>query len=56
MPFKSKSQQRFMFAAAGRGEIPKKTVMEFAHATKNIKNLPEQKSSRDKAYKKAMSK
>jgi hypothetical protein len=41
MPFKSKDQQKFMFAAAERGEIPKKTVMEFAHATKNIKKLPE---------------
>lgn len=50
MPFTSKSQQRYMFAAASRGEIPKKTVMEFAHATPSIKELPETVHS--KAYEK----
>lgn len=34
MPFKSTQQQRYMFAAAARKEIPKDTVMEWAHATK----------------------
>lgn len=56
MPFKSRAQQRFMFAAAERGEIPKKTVMEFARATKSIKNLPEYTASDKKAYEKARKK
>lgn len=41
MPFKSKSQQRFMFAAEERGDVPKGTAMEWAHKTPNIKKLPE---------------
>jgi len=41
MPFKSKSQQRWMFAAESRGEVPKGTAQEWAHATKSIKALPE---------------
>lgn len=41
MPFKSKSQQRKMFAMEGRGELKKGVAEEFAHATKNIKGLPE---------------
>lgn len=41
MPFKSKAQQRFMFAAESRGEVPKGTAKEWAHKTKSIKALPE---------------
>lgn len=45
MPFKSKSQQRFMHAAASRGDIDPKTVHEFDEATKHKKGgfgkLPE---------------
>lgn len=41
MPFKSKAQQRFFFAAESRGEFPKGTALEWAHATKDIKKLPE---------------
>ena len=41
MPFKSKSQQRFMFAAEERGDVPKGTAEEWAHKTKDIKALPE---------------
>ena len=39
-----------MFAAAERGDIPKKVVKEFAHATPSIKRLP------DKAQKEALHK
>ena len=45
MPFKSEAQRKYMFAAAGRGEIPKSTVKEFARATKEQgKKLPERVS------------
>lgn len=40
MPFKSKAQQRFMFAAEARGEILKGTAKKWAEHTKDIKNLP----------------
>lgn len=40
MPFKSKSQQRLMFAKEARGELPKGTAKKWAHETKNIKRLP----------------
>lgn len=43
MPFKSKAQQRFMFAAEDRGEIPKGTAKDWAEHTPNIKKLPERK-------------
>lgn len=41
MPFKSKAQQRFMFAAENRGQLPKGTAERWARETPNIKNLPE---------------
>ena len=41
MPFKSKAQQRKFGARLSRGEISKKKFDEWAHATKNIKKLPE---------------
>jgi hypothetical protein len=45
MPFKSKSQQRYMHAAASRGDIPQRTVAEFDKATQKKKGgfsgLPE---------------
>jgi len=43
MPFKSKAQQRFMFAAESRGDVPKGTAERWAHETKSIKKLPERK-------------
>ena len=46
MPFKSKAQQRFMFAAEGRGDVPEGTARRFAHETKDIKRLPERKGKR----------
>jgi len=41
MPFKSKSQQRWMFAAESRGELPEGTAKKWADHTPNIKKLPE---------------
>lgn len=41
MPFKSKAQQRFMFAAESKGELPKGTAKRWAHHTPDIKALPE---------------
>ena len=45
MPFKSKAQQRFMFAAEKRGDVPKGTAGEWARASGKkpggIKALPE---------------
>jgi len=41
MPYKSKAQARFMFAAEARGELEPGTARRWAHHTKNIKRLPE---------------
>lgn len=43
MPFKSKSQQRFMFAAESRGDLPKGTAKRWAEHTPDIGKLPEKK-------------
>lgn len=43
MPFESKAQQRFMFAAESRGELPKGTAKRWAKHTPDIKALPEKK-------------
>ena len=51
MPFQSKAQQRYMFAAEGRGELPKGTARRWAHETKNIKRLPNRKKCRKVAKK-----
>lgn len=40
MPFKSRAQQRFMFSAEARGELPKGTAKRWAHHTPDIKKLP----------------
>ena len=53
MPFKSKAQQRFMFAAEDRGEVPRGTAKRWAEETPNIKKLPEKvKKKRSKVEKK----
>jgi len=44
-PFKSKAQQRWMFAAQSRGEVPKGTAERWARHTKDIKSLPEKKAA-----------
>jgi hypothetical protein len=46
VPFKSKAQQRFMFAAEDRGEIPKGTAERWADHTPDIKGLPEKKKKK----------
>ena len=46
MPFKSKAQARWMFAAEKRGEVKKGTAKRWAHHTKNMKRLPERKKRR----------
>ena len=48
MPFKSKAQQKFMFAAEARGDIPKGTAERWAHETPNIKSLPARKKKPSK--------
>lgn len=42
MPFKSKKQQRWMFAAEARGELPPGTAQRWAEETPDLKDLPEQ--------------
>jgi len=49
MPFKSKAQQRFMFAAEDRGEVSKGTARRWAKHTKNIEDLPEKVHSKESA-------
>jgi len=51
MPFKSKAQQRFMFAAEKRGDLPEGTAEEWAHHTPNIKALPEHVKKKKKKKK-----
>lgn len=55
MPFKSKAQQRFMFAAEKRGDIPKGTAEDWAHETPDMKRLPERKKHK-KHHRKSSSK
>jgi hypothetical protein len=43
MPFKSKAQMRWMFAAEERGELPKGTAKRWAEHTKDTSKLPERK-------------
>lgn len=50
MPFKSKKQQRFMFAAEQRGEIKKGTAERWAKETPNIKALPEKVKPAKKGF------
>ena len=48
MPFKSKAQQRFMFAAEDRGEVPEGTAKRWADHTPDLKKLPEKKGNSQK--------
>jgi hypothetical protein len=41
MPFKSKSQARWMFSAEKRGDVKKGEAEKWAHETPNMKYLPE---------------
>jgi hypothetical protein len=49
MPFKSKAQQRFMFSAESKGELPKGTAERWAEHTTDIKALPEHKMNKTAA-------
>jgi len=40
MPFQSKAQQKWMFTAESRGEVPKGTAERWAKHTPDIKGLP----------------
>jgi hypothetical protein len=51
MPFKSKAQQRFLFAAEKRGEVKPGTSRKWAHETKSMKRLPEKAGKRKKTRK-----
>lgn len=55
MPFKSKAQQRYMFAAESRGELKPGTARRWAHETKSIKKLPEYKEENDDGEEKTAS-
>ena len=50
MPFKSKAQQKWMFAAEARGEVKKGTAERWAKHTPNIKTLPEKKKKKKKRF------
>lgn len=54
MPLKSKAQQRFLFAAQARGEIPKGTAEKFVAETPKSKlaRLPEYKKQDEKTMRK----
>lgn len=57
MPFKSKSQQKWMFAAQERGELPKGTAERWASETSNIEKLPNKlKNKKREMMKKKISK
>lgn len=47
MPFKSKSQQRFLYAAEARGDVPKGTSARFSKETKSFSKLPEKKHPKE---------
>lgn len=50
MPFKSKRQQRFLFAAQERGDVPKGTAERWAKHTPNIKRLPEKVRKKESQF------
>lgn len=52
MPFKSKAQRRWMYAAEARGELPKGTAERWEKHTKNKKKLPERVSDSSKGEEK----
>ena len=51
MPFKSKAQQRYMFAAESRGDLPKGTAERWADHTPDMKRLPERKKHKKRRAK-----
>lgn len=49
MPYKSKSQQRFMYAAEAKGDVEPGTAARWSKETKDAKGLPERAKSAKKA-------
>lgn len=54
MPFRSKAQQRFMFAAEDRGDLPQGMAEEWAKETPSIKRLPERVKNKGRTKKAAL--
>lgn len=54
MPLQSRAQQRFLFAAEARGEVPKGTASKFVKETPKSKlaRLPEYKKQDEKTMRK----
>ena len=50
MPYKSKSQQRFMYAAEERGDVEEGTASRWSKETKEIKGLHERVKAKKAAY------
>lgn len=50
MPFRSRSQQRWMFSAESKGELPKGTAHRWAKHTKRIKKLPDHVKKAQSAF------
>ena len=50
MPYKSKAQQRFMYAAEERGDVEEGTASRWSKETKDSKGLPERVKAKKAAY------
>ena len=50
MPYKSKAQQRFMYAAEAKGDVEPGTASQWSKETKDIKGLPERVKAKKAAY------
>lgn len=50
MPYKSKAQQRYMFAAEKRGDVEPGTAKRWADETPNMKKLPEKVKAKKAAF------
>ena len=50
MPYKSKSQQRFMYAAEERGDVEEGTASRWAKETRDLKGLPARVKAKKAAY------
>lgn len=50
MPYKSKAQQRFMYAAEAKGDVESGTASRWSKETKDVKGLPERVKAKKAAY------
>jgi hypothetical protein len=50
VPYKSKSQQRYMYAAEERGDVEEGTASRWSKETKDVKGLPERVKAKKAAY------